>query len=275
MAVSMEMIRELKAKTGAGVVDCKKTLTETNGNMEEAVDILRKKGLGKAAKKSGRAAKEGLIVSKVEGNKGLLVKVNCETDFVAKTADFKAFAEEVVNTVLEKGYAYSAELPEDLESLRKGIIAKLGENILISEWAFLENATVPYSYIHMGKVGVLVDFDFGGASTDDEDAQTFMKNVAMQITAMPAVSLTIEDVPADILTREKDIYAEEAKNSGKPEKIIDKIVEGKLRKFYSENVIMEQEFILDEDKSIKDLFAEISKAKGATVTAKSFIRIVL
>ncbi len=274
MSITMEMIKELKAKTGAGILDCKKTLTETAGDMEKAIDILRKKGLGKAAKKAGRAAKEGLVVSKVEGSKGLLVKLNCETDFVAKTPDFKAFAQDALNLIWDKNYSFSSDLPEDLETLRKNIIAKLGENILISEWNAIENGSTIYDYIHMGKVGVVVDFDFGGTAVDGE-AQSFMKNVAMQITAMQALSIDIDGIPSAALEREKDIYAEEARSTGKPEKIIDRIVEGKLKKFYSENVLMEQEFILDEDKTIKDLFAEISKAKGTDITIKSYIRIAL
>ncbi len=272
--ISMDMIKELKEKTGAGIVDCKKTLQETNGNMDEAVDILRKKGLAKAAKKEGRTAKEGSvrIIISDDNKKGLIVKVNCETDFVAKTEDFQKFVDAVTQLIFDKGYKKEEELQADLEEMRKNVIAKLGENILISEWSFIEATGSLYSYLHLGKVAAIVDFKGDLKSADGEN---FMKQVAMQITAMNPASVTEQEFPQDILNKEKEIYMEEAKGSGKPEAVVEKIALGKLSKFLKENVLLEQEFILDAEKKIKDLVADVSKALGTSAEIKSFIRIGL
>jgi elongation factor Ts len=273
--ISMELIKELKDKSGAGIVDCKKTLEETDGDIEKAIDILRKKGISKAAKKEGRTAKEGLVILKTDGKKGLAIKVNCETDFVAKTEDFQKFANEVTDIVFSKGYECKAELPADIEELRKAIIGKLGENILIPEWKFIDCKGVLFPYLHLGKVGTIVDFVFDKDISSDTDAQTIMKNVAMQITAMNPVSISAGDVPADVLKREKEIYMEEARNSGKPEQVVEKIADGKLRKFYEENVLLEQSFILDGDKKVSDIINEFAKAKGVKVDVASFVRVGL
>jgi elongation factor Ts len=273
--ISMELIKELKDKTGAGILDCKKTLQETDGNIDEAIDILRKKGMGKAAKKAGRTAKEGTIAVKVDGKKGLLAKVNCETDFVAKTDDFKSFANEVIELIYSKDYAPVDELPVDLDDVRKAAVGKLGENMLIPEWAFIKAEGTLYSYIHLGKVGAIVDFVSDKDILGDEDAQKMMKNVAMQIAAMSPLAVNKDNIAADVVAKEKEIYMEEARQSGKPEKILEKIAEGKLRKFYEENTLYEQEFILDGDKKVKDIVAELGKAKGAEVSVKSFIRVSL
>lgn len=277
MEISMDLIKQLKEKTGAGIVDCKKTLTETNGDLEKAVTILQKKGLAKADKKAGRAANEGAVLLRIspDNKKGLVVKVNCETDFVGKTEDFKGFAAAVADLVFSKGYKYSAELPADVEELRKNIIAKLGENILVSDWKWIDNGTWVYGYIHMDKVGVVVDFKASGHVDDDDESKQFMKNVAMQITAMNPVAVAADKIPADVMTKEKESFIEEAKQTGKPAAVLEKIVESKLKKFYEDNVLLEQSFILDEEKKIKDLVAAYSKSKGVTVTIENFVRISL
>lgn len=277
--ISMDMIKELKEKTGAGIVDCKKTLQDTNGNMEEAVDILRKKGLAKADKKAGRAAKEGAVRILLSDDKktGLAVKVNCETDFVAKTEDFQKFVDEVSNTIFKKKYPFSTELPADLEEMRKNVIAKLGENILVSEWAFIEAKGSLYSYLHLGKVAAIVDFSGDAKALAGDETQNFMKQVAMQITAMSPVSVSEKDFPQDLLEREKSIYVEEARNAGKgkPDAVIEKIAQGKLNKFLNENVLLEQEFILDSEKKIKDLVAAVSKSQGSPIGIQAFVRVSL
>lgn len=279
MAITMEQVKKLKTMTGAGIVDCKKVLQETNGDMDESVNILRKKGLAKAAKKAGRTANEGLILTKISDDhkKGVIVKVNCETDFVAKTDDFKNFAEDVLNTIFEKEYSFNKELPDDLEDLRKNVIAKLGENILISDWSVIKGANWLYPYTHMGKVGVLVDFSAKDHIHDDADAETFMKNIAMQITAMAPLSVDQAGLPADELANEKAIYMEEARKTGKPENILEKIIEGKMKKYYQENVLLEQVFMLDEEgkTTVKDLISQFSKDKGTDVKIDSFIRVSL
>lgn len=279
MAVSMDNIKKLKSMTGAGIVDCKAVLKETNGDMDEAVNILRKKGLAKAAKKAGRDANEGLILTKISDDhkKGVIVRVNCETDFVAKTDDFKNFANKVLDTIYEKEFEQSSELPEELEEMRKNIIAKLGENILISEWAVVKDANWLFPYTHMGKVGVLVDFSADKHVHDDDDAETFMKNVAMQITAMAPLAVDRDSLPQKELENEKSIYMEEARKTGKPENILEKIIEGKMKKFYQENVLLEQVFMLDEDGklTIKDVIDKFNKDKGVSTKVDSFVRVSL
>jgi elongation factor Ts len=277
MEISMEMIKELKERTGAGIMDCKAALKDTNSNLEEAVAILNKKGLNKADKKADRAANEGLVVVKMsdDNKRGLVIKLNCETDFVAKTDNFKDFCREAADLVFSKNYPFSTELPADLDELRRKIVAKVGENTLVSEWAFIDRTGVLYPYIHLSKVGVIVDFVFSKDVSKDEDTQQFMKNIAMQITAMNPVSVTQEGIPAELLKTEKEKYMEEARATGKPEPVVEKIAEGKLKKFFEASVLLDQFYILDEEKRIRDIVADFSKAKGVDVKVASFIRINL
>lgn len=247
--------------------------------MEEAIDILRKKGLAKADKKAGREAKEGKVITIVseDRKKGLIVKLNCETDFVAKTEEFQNFAGDTAQLIFDKAYQFTAEeLPEDVENLRKNIIAKLGENILVSDWKHIEGHWL-YPYEHMGKVATIVDFEADGDIHNDEQSKEFTKNIAMQITAMNPISISVDDIPEAELNREKEIYKEEALQTGKPEKVIEKIIQGKMKKFYDENVLLEQVFMFDEDKkkTIKDMINDFSKEKGVNVKVNSFIRISL
>lgn len=278
MGISMDLVKELKTKTGAGILDCKKTLEQTDGDMEAAIDILRKKGLAKADKKAGREAKEGKVVAYVSDDhkKGLIVKVNCETDFVGKTDEFQGFVNGVTKLIFDKNYEFTGELPEDVEQMRKEIIAQLGENILVSDWKFIEGSWL-YPYEHMGKVASIINFEADKEIHNDEASQTFTKNIAMQVTALNPVSISVEDIPSAELQREKDIYMDEARQTGKPENVIEKIVEGKLKKYYEENVLMMQPFMFDEEKkkTIKDMIADFSKEKGSGVKIKSFIRMSL
>ncbi|OHD55778.1 MAG: translation elongation factor Ts [Spirochaetes bacterium GWF1_51_8] len=277
MAVSMEMIKELKDKTGAGVMDCKAVLNETGGDMTKAVDILRKKGLNKADKKADRAANEGFVVYRVSGDnkKGLVIKLNCETDFVAKTDDFRKFCDDAADLVMKKGVPFAKELPADLDELRRNVVAKVGENILVSDWKFLDAKGKVFPYIHLNKVGVIVDFDFSKDVTKDADTEQFMKNIAMQITAMNPVAVTSDGIPADVLAAQKETFMEEARATGKPENVLPKIVEGKFKKFYEESILFEQCYILDEEKRVKDIVSDFSKAKGVDVKVVSFVRISL
>lgn len=281
MAISMSLIKELKDMTGAGIVDCKAVLTETDGDLDKAVEILRKKGMAKAAKKAGRTAKEGLVLTRISDDhkKGVIVKVNCETDFVSATEDFKNFANDVLENIWENEYDWSkgAELPEALEALRTGIVGKLGENILISEWSVVKDATWIYEYTHANKIGVLVDFSADAYVPSDEESETFMKNIAMQIVAMNPMSVKSSDMPADEVAKEKEIYLEEARKTGKPENILEKIIEGKMRKFYEENVLLQQVFMLDEEgkNTIADVIMEYSKSKGVNAMVESFVRVAL
>ena len=268
MEITTVMIKELKEKTGAGIVDCKQVLQETGGDMEKAVEILNKKGLAKAAKKEGRAANDGCVVFKIEGKKGLVLKVNCETDFVAKTDNFKSAVNQMLELIFLKGFKFSAELPEEVESIRKSVIAKLGENILVSDWKFINQEGELYSYSHLGKVAVIADLIIGNNKKDDAYDQ-MVKNIAMQITAMNPVGVDAASIPADKIAEITKKFNEEAKATGKPEKVIENIIKGKLEKFYNESVLMEQVFILDEEKKVKDILAPYIKS-GFCI--KSFVR---
>lgn len=249
MSISMEDVKKLKDMTGAGLMDAKRTLEQTDGNIEEAVKILRQKGLAKAEKRADNEVKEG-VVAIAEGNgKVLVLRTNCETDFVARTEDFQAYAVQAAKDLVAEGTAPGAELSTKMDETRKGAIAKFGENIILSEWKVLPVKGKSFTYLHMGKVGVAIDFE--GTPSDET-----MKNIAMQIASMNPIGLAKEDIPADVIAREKDIYTEKAKQSGKPEAILPKIVEGMMVNFFKENTLLEQPFVFDESKKISDLLGK-------------------
>lgn len=257
--VSMEDIKKLKEITGAGLMDAKKTLEETAGNVDEAITILRKKGLAKASKRSENVVKEGVVTFAQKDSKILALKVNCETDFVAKTEVFQDFAKDAVLMLLDEGLKPGSELSSRIDDERKAAIAKLGENIVLSEWKELEGADL-FAYVHMSKIVVVISFE---GSISDETK----RNIAMQIASMNPLGLYKEDIPKDIVDKELEIYTAKAKESGKPEAVIPKIVEGMMSKFYAESILLEQQFVFDESKKVSDLLS------GAKI--KEFIRISL
>lgn len=246
MAVSMEDIKKLKEMTGAGLMDAKKTLEETNGDIDEAVKILRQKGLAKASKRADNEVKEGTVAFAQEGNKLIGLRVNCETDFVAKTDVFQQYATDAAAMLLKENLAPGAELTTQIDEERKAAIAKLGENVILSEWKVLEGKGTLYHYVHMSKIVVGIDFD----GTPSEET---MKNIAMQIASMNPLGLHKEDIPQDIINRELEVYTAKAKESGKPEAVIPKIVEGMMSKFYAESILLEQPFVFDESKKVSEL----------------------
>lgn len=249
MPISMEDIKKLKEMTGAALMDAKRTLEETKGNIDEAAKILRKKGLAKAEKRAENAVKEGVVAIAQDSGKVLILRTNCETDFVARTDEFKAYALQSAKDLLAEGAAPGSELSAKSDENRKGVIAKFGENIMLSEWKVLPLKGKVFTYLHMGKVGVAIDFD--GAPSEET-----MKNVAMQIASMNPLGLSKEDIPAAVIDREKEIYTEKAKQSGKPEAILPKIVEGMMANFYKENTLLEQPFVFDESKKISELLGK-------------------
>lgn len=280
-AVTAAMVKELRESTGAGMMDCKKALSNTDGDMDKAVEWLRENGLAKAAKKAGRIAAEGIVKTVIEGNKAAIVEVNSETDFVAKNADFQAYVAEVANQALTTTAtdidAFLAEkcakdpsktVAEELASK----IAIIGENLKIRRFAQVEatNGFVA-DYIHMGgKIGVFVEFGTEDDSiiTDSKFAD-FAKDIAMQVAAANPKWLTREDVPEADLEKEKEIIINKNLNEGKPEKIIkERILPGNIEKFYKENCLMEQEFVKDDSKSI----ATYTKEFGNNVTIRRFTR---
>nr|WP_320050649.1 translation elongation factor Ts [uncultured Desulfuromonas sp.] len=278
--ITASMVAELRAKTGAGMMDCKKALNETDGNLEEAIDFLRKKGLSAAAKKSGRVAAEGAIVAAGEGKVGVLVEVNAETDFVAKNDAFCNFSSAIANVVAESA-------PADLEALKalpfpgtgRNVgeelthqIATIGENLNIRRFARCETAAgVVESYIHAGgKIGVLVELQTEKA--DDPAVTATARQIAMHVAAASPQYLCREDVPEEVVEKEKEIMRVKAKESGKPDNIIEKIIVGQINKFYGEICLIEQAFVIDPDQKINKVVEALGKQIGAEVTLASYER---
>ena len=267
-------VMELRKKTGAGVADCQKALKETDGDMEKAVDFLREKGIATAAKKASRIAAEGIVAAKVEGNTGVLVEVNCETDFVAKGDQFIAVVNDVAEYVLANDVASDEALQEAKKDETIAATAKIGEKIAIRRFAKFSSETgVVTSYIHMGgKVGVLVEIDGCTCSA----AQELAHDVALQVAASKPLYLVPADVPAEVIEKEKEILLAQIENDeklrSKPEMVKVKMVEGKVGKYYDENCLMKQAFIKDPSLTIEKLVAETSKKMGKELSIKRFVR---
>ena len=260
MKITASMVKDLRTKTGAGMMDCKKALVEADGDVEKAVDILREKGLSQAAKKASRVAAEGAVVSAIseDGKTGTIVEVNCETDFVGSNDDFKALAHSIAQQIIAVNPAdVDALLASDMngKSVKDTVteaVAKIGENISVRRFVRYEGKV--YSYIHGGgKIGVLVELKGG----DDE----LGKDIAMQVAAANPSYLDRSEVPQAEIEHEKEVLAVEARNEGKPEKIIEKMVLGRINKYYKEVCLVDQEFIKDGDLTI----AKLLKFKNAEV----------
>ena len=286
--VTASQVKDLREKTGAGMMDCKKVLTETDGDMEKAIELLRERGIAKAAKKSGRVAAEGLVEAYVseDGKIGAVVEVNSETDFVAKNDEFKAFVADVAEQVAKENPANVEDLLAE-KSIREDKtvgevltdkIAKIGENMSIRRFARFESNGLIEKYIHGdGKIGVLVELNGG----DSEVA----KDVCMQIAAAKPEFLNRESVPAERLEKEMEILKAQAMNEGKPEAIAEKIVQGRVGKFYSEICLVEQEFVKNPDMKVSDLlsskgaeavrFARFEKGEGIEKKEENFAEEVM
>jgi elongation factor Ts len=278
-------VKELRERTGAGMMDCKKALAENNGEMEAAIDWLRAKGLSAAAKKAGRTAAEGLVGVTVEGKRGGIVEVNSETDFVAKNELFQQFVGNVAKLVLEHGTDVetlgAAQYPGGgtvAEALTENI-AKIGENQSLRRAAVLEvGEGAVVSYVHnqvapgLGKIGVLVALE-SGASADT--LQSLGKQIAMHVAAAHPLALSADDLPADLIERERSIAMEKAKESGKPQNIVEKMVEGGLAKFRKENALLTQLFVMDNKTPVAEIVASVAKDAGAGIELEGFARFQL
>lgn len=276
-AVSVKELREI---TGCGMMDCKKALVETDGNVEKAIEFLREKGLATAAKKSGRIASEGIVNVAVDGSVGVVVEVNAETDFVAKNDDFKKFVDSVTKQIIVNNPADVSALLEqafiDDSSLTVGeklteLIAKIGENMNIRRFARFDGVNEGYSH-GGGRIGVLVQFDTDSAIAAKPEFKELAKDMAMQVAAAFPQYVNIEDVDASVIEKEKDILRAQALNEGKPEAIVGKMVEGRISKFYKEVCIVEQAFIKDPDKSVKALIKEKEAQLGGNIKIVKFAR---
>ena len=258
MAITAAMVKELRERTGAGMMDCKKALSETNGDMEAAVDLLRKKGMAGADKKADRVAAEGIIAVAVseDGKQAAIVEVNCETDFVAKGDDFQAFANAVAETVLKTGIVdpealANEQLPsgQTVDEARRELIAKIGENVQIRRAELLqtENGRIGV-YRHGDRIGVVVVMEGGN--------DTVVRDVAMHIAASKPAAISADDVPAELIAHEREIFTAQAKESGKPENIIEKMIEGRINKFLKEITLLGQPFVKNPDQTVEQLLKE-------------------
>ncbi len=277
MSISAAQVNELRKKTGAGMMDCKKALEESNGDFEKAIEFLRKKGAAVAAKRADKTANEGLIATKVSADNkyGLIVEVNCETDFVAKSEDFVNLVNEVVNKAFDSKVMSVDELLEknpDIVTMVNEVMGKVGEKTEIRRLAAfkVDNGYI-VDYIHMGsKLGVLLNFE--NVNSSDSDLATLAKDISMQIAAMNPICVYRDQVPSDLIEKEMEIYKELARKEGKPENILEKIAQGRLNKYFQENCLAEQIFVKDNSKSVNDLVSEYNKKKNAQIKISDFKR---
>ena len=269
MAITASMVKELRERTGAGMMECKKALVETGGDLEAAVEYLRKSGLAKADKKASRVAAEGKVVmaESADGSAAVMVEVNCETDFVAKDENFLAYAGTVAGEALSMGGTdVDALMARDvggtsLEDARQALVSKIGENIQVRRIARIDGADTVGSYVHGGRIGVLVELAGGDAE--------LARDIAMHVAAMNPAYADVDSVPADVLAKEKDILVAQAADSGKPAEIIEKMVSGRLRKHLAEITLTGQPFVKDGDVTVGKLL----ESKGASV--KGFTRLAV
>ncbi|MGN0746421.1 MAG: translation elongation factor Ts [Aristaeellaceae bacterium] len=281
-AVTSAMVKELRERTNAGMMDCKKALVTSDGDMDKAIDWLREKGLAQAAKKANRVAAEGVVTQYVTpcGCTGVIVEVNCETDFVAKTDNFMNFANNVAKHIAMANPADLDELmnqkfvddeSKTISDLISEATVAIGEKISVRRFARYETEGAVSTYIHMGgKVGVMVEV--ATDAKDNEAVKEFAHDLALQIAAAKPEAVRREEVDATKLEKEKEIQRAKALEAGKPEKIVDRIVEGQIEKYYKEVCLLDQQFVKDGDKTIKGLMAEVAKAAGCTLDVVRFAR---
>jgi len=276
MAITAAQVNDLRQRTGAGMMDCKRALTEANGDIQKAIEILRKKGASVAAKRAEKSANEGLVVTKVSEDKkfATIIEINCETDFVAKSEDFVNLAKFVTDEVYKSKPKNVDELMNNsvVKDKLNDVLGKVGEKIEISRFDNIEAKDgLLVDYIHMGsKLGVLIKFD--EVKDGNDELYNIGKDIAMQVAAMNPISVKREDVPKETVDKEIDIYKELAKKEGKPEQMLEKIAMGRLNKFYQENVLLEQAFIKDNSKTVGDLLKEFNTKHGSNARVGKFDR---
>ena len=281
MAITSDMVKKLRDQTGAGMMDCKTALQEANGNFDEATTILRKKGLASAAKKAGRATTEGLVGHSLSADRstGILVEVNCESDFVARTDDFRQLVSDVLGEIEKAGDAATESWLTDADGpVRRRVaaaIGKLGENIAVPRFVRYAGRGYVGQYIHLGgKIGVQVEFTgFSSTVAARDEFVSLVKEMAMQIAAANPSYLSRDAVPKDVLDKERAIYRAQLEGSGKPDHVIDKIVEGKLGSFFTQVVLPDQASIRDPKTTVAAAIAAAAKTLGGPVTISRFARL--
>jgi len=276
MAITASQVKELRDMTGAGMMECKKALTEADGNMDKAVDLLREWGVAKVAKKAGRATNEGTVMALVseDGKSGVVIELNCETDFVGMNEKFKGYAENIAKIALAKkiGDVEALKADAEVDAIITDCVHVMGENTQLSRAAVVEGDAV-CSYIHMGgKIGVLVKFDVEGIDPTSDAFVAYGRDVAMQVAALSPVAPNRDAVPADVVAKEMEIYKAQAAASGKPENIQEKIATGRLEKFFAENTLTEQTFVKDGDLTIQTYTDKVAKELGGTIKVVDFVR---
>jgi elongation factor Ts len=280
--ISAGMVKDLRDKTGAGMMDCKAALAETKGDIESAVDWLRKKGLAKAAKKAGRIAADGLIGVVTQGGRGAIVEVNSETDFVARGGEFQNFVRSAAQQALkaegelERLLASPHEAGGSTADVLAALVGKIGENMSVRRSAALAvSPGIVASYVHnaaapdQGKIGVLVALESAG---DSAKLMALGKQLAMHVAAANPLALDVSSLSPDVVARERDIYADQARQSGKAENVIEKMIEGRLRKFYEESVLLSQVFVIDGETPVFKVVENAKKDIGAPVKIAGFVR---
>ena len=282
--ITAALVKELRDKTSAGMMDCKKALTECDGDLEAAIDWLRKKGIAKADKKAGRVAAEGLVAVALDGTKGALVEVNSETDFVARNEEFQGAVAEISNLALgvndvESLKAATTSAGTNVGDFLTDLVGKIGENMSLRRSAHQSvSEGVVAGYIHnsvtegMGKIGVLVGLQSSG---DAEKLNDLGRKIAMHIAATNPLALSVEDLDPAVVAKEREMLAAEARESGKPDNIIEKMVDGRMTKFFKESVLTTQMFVMDPDRSIAQVVADEAKALGADITLAGYSRMEL
>ena len=282
--ITAAMVKELREMTGAGMMECKKALAEVEGDMEKAIDVLRTRGLAAAAKKAGRATNEGTVAALLsdDAKSGVVLELNCETDFVGMNEKFKAYADRMAKVALDNKISDVDALKaaadadgETVEAILTDCVHVMGENTTLKRVQVVESGAVA-SYIHMGgKIGVLVEFEVESIDPATDEFQTYGRDVAMQVAAIPAVAANREQVPAEVIEHEMSIYKAQAAESGKPEAIQEKIATGRLEKFYKENCLTEQEFVKNSDQTIQQYTDATAKQLGGTIKVVNFVRFAL
>ncbi|NKN33458.1 translation elongation factor Ts [Marichromatium bheemlicum] len=273
MAITAALVKELRERTGAGMMECKKALVESNGDIEAAIEAMRKSGQAKAAKKSGRTAAEGVVMIAIaeDGKRGVQLEVNCETDFVAKDSNFEAFAEAAVATALDSDAAdvealaalpLAGDAESTVESARAALVAKIGENIQLRRLVRFDDVEgTLHSYRHGARIGVVVELVGGDAALGHD--------IAMHVAATKPMCVSADQVPAESLAKEREIFKAQALESGKPEAIVEKIIEGRVRKYLEEVTLLGQSFVKDPDQSVEKLL----KQAGAQVRRFSRVEV--
>jgi len=288
MAISADMVKDLRKQSGAGIMECKEALKESDGDMNAALDIFRKKGAGKAAKKADRSTKEGAVAGTVSGNIGAIVELKCETDFVARNDKFQELCQSLAEHVAVADFveddeafleqAFTSTPAKSIKDVLNESVHELGENLVMGRRTRFElDGPGGYGlYIHgVGSIGVLVEVKCSAEATSSPDFQNLCKDLAMHIAASNPIAVSADDVPAETLAKEREIFEAQAKESGKPDNIVPKIVEGRIKKYYTEVCLLEQPFVKDPDKSVKALLDEAGKGLGGPVTVSRFCRLQL